>query len=56
MNWNPGAINMLLHGVTTVLFGLVCRKMVFGGAGRKTDLEVFIAMLLFASHPVTLKL
>ena len=50
--WGYHVINVLLHGVTTVLFGLVCRKMVFGGAGRKTDLEVFIAMLLFASHPV----
>lgn len=53
--WGYHVINVVLHGVATLLFGAVCRTVVFGaGAPGKEGGEspVFTAMMLFASHPV----
>ena len=49
--WGYHVINVLLHGVCTLLFGVVCRKIVLGESGRREGV-VFTAMMLFASHPV----
>jgi hypothetical protein len=46
-------INVLLHGLATSLFGIVCRKVVWRGCGRGSgEGLVLTAMMLFASHPV----
>ena len=56
--WGYHLINVLLHGVATILFGTVCHKVVWrfvrGGGGGRGSGEglVFSAMMLFASHPV----
>ena len=51
--WGYHVINVLLHGLATILFGVVCRKVVCGscGCGSGEGL-VFSAMMVFASHPV----
>ena len=54
--WGYHMINVLLHGLATILFGVVCRKVVcrsagFGGWGSGAGLT-FTAVMLFASHPV----
>ena len=58
--WGYHVINVLLHGLTTILFGVVCWKMVCasrggsagGGGWSSGEGFVFTAMILFASHPV----
>ena len=56
--WGYHVINVLLHGVATILFGIVCREVVWkfaggGGGGRGSGEElVFSTMMLFASHPL----
>ena len=55
--WGYHVINILLHGLATILFGIVCRKVVYrsaAGVGRWSSGEglAFTAMMLFASHPV----
>ena len=53
--WGYHVINVLLHGLATILFGIVCRKVVWPwrdcGRGSREGL-VFTTMMLFASHPV----
>ena len=55
--WGYHLINVLLHGLAMILFGVVCRKVVWGSAGGgggrgSGEGLVFSAMMLFASHPV----
>lgn len=51
--WGYHVINILLHGVATVLFGVVCRKVVLGDDEKVIgEGVVFTAMMLFGSHPV----
>lgn len=54
--WGYHVINVALHGVATLLFGAVCRTVVFTGTpghGKEGGKSlVFTAMMLFASHPV----
>lgn len=52
--WGYHVTNVVLHAVATVLFGVVCRKVVFARVSGKEGGEglVFTAMALFASHPV----
>ena len=51
--WGYHVINVLLHGLATILFGIVCHKVVWRGCGRGSrEGLVFAAMILFASHPV----
>ena len=45
--WGYHAVNVALHAVVTALFGWLCRRVAFA----ERDL-VFLAMCLFASHPV----
>ena len=45
--WGYHLVNVLLHAAVTVLFGWLCRRVAFA----EGDL-VFLAMCLFASHPV----
>ena len=46
--WGYHAVNVVLHMLVTALFGYFCRVVVFRGC---SDLA-FLAMMLFASHPV----
>ena len=50
--WGYHVINVLLHGVATVLFGVVCREVVFKFREKKGEGLVFMATMLFAAHPV----
>ena len=56
--WGYHVINVVLHGFATLLFGAVCRVVVFTGTpghgkeGGDPESLVFTAMMLFASHPV----
>ena len=54
--WGYHVINVLLHGLATILFGVVCHKVVcrsaVGGGRSWWEGLVFTAMMLFASHPV----
>ncbi len=44
------AVNMAMHAAATLLFGWVCRRVVFAGSGAERG--ALLCMLMFASHPV----
>lgn len=55
--WGYHVINILLHGLSTILFGVVCRKVVWARLAVLSGWSsgeglIFTAMMLFASHPV----
>lgn len=54
--WGYHLLNLLLHCLTTLLFGWFCKREVFqpasGGRGEEQAHCSVVAMLLFSTHPV----